>query len=385
MVRPISDLALPDDIVMEILSKLPGDTLCKFNFFPRRWCNIITHLIVRPHNLWLLNFQCKFRRPNTLDQRYFRRHNTWDESYPSEFCLSSFRFEDFFQENTQVEPTTKFSLCFHDLITVLPSNGGGLLCFYGEIKFGDKQFHLYNPKTSGMVRLPHPSSTKTSKGVSSAQVDFWYEPSTDEYKLMHLFYQSPSGSNCDLGCEILSVSNGRAHFCSWRILKQKCPFPTDRRGVKVGSSLYWSVDAFEDEAKKKLLLSFHVEKENFTTLDLPQIHESMCLLAFNGFLCVVGEFSEGDTMGLWILKNEAWVKQYVVRVPGFDPRYSLPLPIYPSEGQILTWFGRKSEGKEFVLHCYDIKNNTLKILDKVTCSPSSIWMCLYTPTSFSLR
>lgn len=158
---------------------------------------------------------------------------------------------------------------------------------------------------------------------------------------MHLFYRSPSGSSCDLGCEILSASNGRAHFCSWRILKQKCPFPTERRGVKVGSSLYWSVDAFEDEVKKKLLLSFDVEKENITTLELPQIHESMCLLAFDGFLCVVGEFSEGDTMDLWILKNEAWVKQYVVRVPGFDPRYSLPLPIYPSEGQILTWFGRK--------------------------------------------
>ena len=120
-------------------------------------------------------------------------------------------------------------LVYGEYIDMLPSIYG-LLCFVYE-----NHFYLYNPDMQEFVSLLEGSSSPCDDHGAG----FGYVISTKEYKVVHMFTRSESSIGLDIGCEILTLSNGDAACsCSWKVIDQCCPYPITDCALLINNHYY---------------------------------------------------------------------------------------------------------------------------------------------------
>ncbi|KAG8376355.1 hypothetical protein BUALT_Bualt09G0054500 [Buddleja alternifolia] len=356
--------ALPADLIINILSRLPVKSLGMFKCVSKQWLSLITdpyfismhrHLCLQNPNILLL------KKTPLLQQPHMKKCTRID--------LCSLNFDGSCKN-------LEFSLCLSDEeqdIEMLPSKWD-LVCFVS-----DSGFYACNPSTQVMVKLPE-ASCCTSGEVNAGM---GYVKERDEYVLVHLFDRSLDiHVDYDIGCEVLRLSDGED--CEWKVVDANCPFVVRGWGVLVENVFYWMIWDEYNQVGDEEIVSFDLMKEEFGTISPPEgcfdPHGAWSLVELGGKLCLVDNMARPLTIDIWVLKdceNQKWVCEYSINMNGYaHDLLKCVIPLDCRDGEILM------DAKQESLDYYDVKKKRIKRMDHLIAGEWT-WLRLYTESFFS--
>ncbi|KAJ7943069.1 F-box protein [Quillaja saponaria] len=336
--QAIKEKSMPNDVVLDILKRLPVKSILRFKLLSKECCSTISspffhemhHEKSSKNNLRLL-FQDKDQQDRKV--------------------VTSCRWV-----TTDIEGNRRISADFVTNCRVynIIASGFGLICFSGSNNNNHKQLiFVCNPSTKEVIALPSdPSSSMFSK-YPIAGFGMGYDAATKVYKVVHLFYTNynpcsiPDHQTCDLGCEVIELTNG-SHG-AWRVVQEKCHIQVNRYSspVFVNETLYWKANNHSRMEKLGYIVSFNVKKEEFQILDSPEdclVRDKTFLIDFEGKLAVADASRTHITFGMEIIvlqkdheENWFWEKVYRVSTRGLS-QLDLLLglkPINVKNGEIL--------------------------------------------------
>ncbi|KAL5720942.1 hypothetical protein ACHQM5_013563 [Ranunculus cassubicifolius] len=299
---------IPDDVLFNILIKLPLKTLLRFKSVSKRWHSLIQDPIL-----------IKFNSDISKNHIYlFGRDDIYLDGHLSLYSIT--RGGEISSVSTNVLPHchTRVAYC------------NGLLCFLTEV---NKTFYLCNPTTRAQIELPR-------SGFFSATFGFGYKPSTNKYIVVQISYWD--------GCHVFTLGSD-----SWRAISSK-PANYNFYGESFffNGALHWSGYG--------MIVSFDLETETFGSIPYPNTASCFFrdLHEFDGYLCMIArKFDDHNLFSLWVLKdyrNHFWVNQ----------SFELPLIVSKNEsprvaiqnGDVLTTTHR-SNPQHNHLHSYNLRSH----------------------------
>ncbi|KAK2971683.1 hypothetical protein RJ640_007721 [Escallonia rubra] len=315
---------VPSDLVHNILSRLPVKALGKFKSVSKQWHTTITD----PFFL-LTHRESSLQNPNLVLLRKTRKEEQINKTHVAKTHVeaSSVGFDG--------NPYLDFTLNFTDDVDLLPSKWD-LICFVGE-----SGFYVCNPSTQEMVKLPEMSACTSGGGVVAGM---GYDSSSDEYVFVHLFDRVLDVDyDNDFGCEVLRLRDGGVVDCSWKVAGASCPYDVRGWGVLVGNAFYWMIWDAYDHPGNDAIVSFDLEREEFSTIRPPRgcldPEGVWFLVELGGCLCLVDNATRPLMMDIWVMndrENHEWVKEYNIYLDGFSKELlKFIIPLDNQDGEIL--------------------------------------------------
>ncbi|KAE8021742.1 hypothetical protein FH972_007607 [Carpinus fangiana] len=304
---------LPEDLSMEILSRLPIKSLMRFKCISKSWCALITDPNFITKHLTSLNPQrgAILRRGKGLERRRFliELNDTRWQELPRLSRLS--------HETLELSENVDLSQLFQDEVSGVQMLGpcNGILCLAGSLKMtkdGDLQpgyeMVLWNPATRESKMLP-PTDMPTSTFTSN--FGFGFDPKTNDYKVIRIL--NFDFRQCKV--EVYSLSTN-----SWRVIDSspdpslfiKLPrFPSCLRGVH-----YWWAHA-DDYCHHDGLISFDMRNEVFQKL-LPHLRRGFFLHPED-----IAVFNDSVTLILrYCCEVERWIDILVLNESGVESTWT---------------------------------------------------------------
>ncbi|KAI6693609.1 hypothetical protein NL676_021319 [Syzygium grande] len=310
MKRPFADAAvevLPEDIVIELLLRLPVKSLMRFKCVCKRWRSLISDPDLAKTHLRRLKAGDMVSRQRifktspieTIDYQAYDGVGRIDDRAVVEF--HELRMED-----TAWEP-------------YLVGSCDGLVCL-----FVSGRFLLYNPSTRECRDLPKSDLFQLDEGwdlpgpdpfeLEELFVGFGYDPRSDDYKIV----QGDGIENWQV--EIFSLKSA-----SWRI-KQVQPendLPVTERGVYWNGALHWCVIDESRSRGESMIMSFDLSEEKFhQVLSVPEVDgeivfEGLGTHGTNLFIYYVSIIN--DCFEAWITDDKgSWTKFFSVLTDGIS-------------------------------------------------------------------
>ncbi|KAL2456234.1 F-box/kelch-repeat protein [Forsythia ovata] len=313
-----------EDVVIEILSRLPVKTFLRFKCVSKTWFTIIiSHSFSQKH----LNMALA----DSNKDRLLIVH----ESFNS--C------ESFFALFVNGEITLGTNLSFGKKRSRgdirVTGSCHGLFCIHYD---RDDEFLLWNPATREIKDISN-SSIPLPRNVDAElyQVGFGFDSNTRDYKVVKLMRLD---ENCDYHVEVYTLSTN-----SWRKIEATVPdyvtsSPSMLPTYWNGTYYWWG------ERDRDVIICFDMCIEQFDMILLPTIEvlptvvrrfEYHCFTEYNGSLGVIFCFMNCSKTWceLWTMKGKgaevSWTKQYFIGL--FESRLNLrPLMILKSKIILFT-------------------------------------------------
>ncbi|XP_059449046.1 F-box/kelch-repeat protein At3g23880-like [Corylus avellana] len=302
---------LPDEMVLDILQRLPVKSLVRFRCVSKSWNSLITSpAFIHSH----LNRSIPNTPPHTI---FIVRHcvsNPHRELEREPYKLFAF------DECGELDlPIKSRSLKNFRLI----GSENGLMCFVG-----DKQFILWNPSIRKVVNLPEPCITTERYGRMPCNEAFGFDLRTNDYKIVRIAF--PYSYSAMLGgplVEVYSVSTG-----SWRISSATFPYSvtvTDWFNPK--ACLKGSIHFAGHIRGYATVFSFDLRDELFREMILPKsmvplntdIDVGIVTRVFKGSLALLCYHKQATRRGccsIWVMKEygvvDSWVQQFTIDIAG---------------------------------------------------------------------
>ncbi|KAJ0450315.1 putative F-box domain-containing protein [Helianthus annuus] len=263
---------LPFDVIEQLLVRLDVEDLIRCKSVCKSWQSLIScPRLVKAH----LNHAYDNDRHNPqLGHRRFAR-----------YCIT--KVDDW--------------LCMNE--THLVGSCDGLVCFSPE----DVEFVVINPSTREEKKLPtppyRPNMAKIPTTRSAVCWGFGYDSYADDYKVVVGFRQTYSKKRTRF--YVLSLKSN-----IWRVIGEEVMYwrgYVGIDGVLCGGALHW----FMADAKKKVIISLDLSKEEFKEISLPTEDDEY---KWNGkhrlgvieeCLCIYSCRSPLST-NKWVMKNNKW-------------------------------------------------------------------------------
>lgn len=313
---------LPPEIIIDILSRIPGSSLVTFKRVCKLWYSLITDCsLITSH----LEHASRVNPPRIII--FSREEKHGQQKY--HLTLLDEAWETKYRLTRASDP----------VLTTPPCNG--LICLYDY----HRNITLCNPTTQQFLPLPRP--TLDSRGVINAfpKCSFGFHPLTKKYKVVRFFYLrvDHKTSTYVLGCEVFTLGSSD----SWRYIGNIHSYVTDS-GINVNGSIYWTTCALSYIPDEIIALDLKTEK--FGAINPPdvlgydiEVDSSMFLTRLEGNLCLVNSPSGASAaMDIWMLKGATniWIHRF--RIPlnlitGNRQLTAEPLFIY--KGKILIRHG----------------------------------------------
>ncbi|KAI4303897.1 hypothetical protein MLD38_039479 [Melastoma candidum] len=286
---------LPDDIVMDILSRLPVKTLMRFKCVSKGWHAVISN----PHFV-KMHLQRVVEGNWVSSQRIIKTDPLQSLNYEA--------FEGVDCDETPVE-------CYHDLrvnpdyYTDLVGSCNGLVCVQGK-----DAMLLLNPCTRQFKIIPGSGSDLED------QREFFhglgYDPVADDYKFIQGAHMVSADSIMESYIEIYSLKSS-----SWRTIKRDANFRVFAEGIYLNGALHWLGSTVD---KESAMVAFDIVEEKFKELVvLPDVDKNFhpdgigvhggCLFAWAGL-------SWGEQCEVWMMseygRQESWILWQSVAADG---------------------------------------------------------------------
>ncbi|XP_010928709.1 F-box protein CPR1-like [Elaeis guineensis] len=285
--------ALSQDVIFEVLSRLPVKSLIRFKATCKAWLALISE-------------------PYFIASHYKR-----SRANPSLLILPL--KQDIFQETVDLYSYKKEARvselllqrklpCEDRLLALYPCQVNGIIMLFSE-----RSFHICNPSTKEFLTLSPPYSDHAHHCVG-----FGLDSSTNKYKVVRVFLRSfdENTQDYDLGCEIFTLGDG-----SWRTIDgppctivRNCP-------ATVGEVVYWPTYKKEHGMA---ILQFSLRDETFGVVPGPPLKANenyvpSDLVALEGDLGYVDRRVESYTVDIWALNacNNTWSKKYNIDCSNF--------------------------------------------------------------------
>jgi F-box interacting protein len=209
------------------------------------------------------------------------------------------------------------------------------------VAHGDSDFHIWNPSTGFLKKLPGPDFTTLKPYVSSRIVNYYgvgYLSSTDDYKVvvackMHF----SSYIKDEVQVAIFSV---RAHF--WRRIESPPGLLNFCPGTLSNDALHWLKPLkYHEEIK---IVAFDLAKEEFRNIGLPHFEEdgnsSTHLGVSDGGCLSVTRYGAIDSIDFWVLREynvpESWTKLFNLNLSSPTDQWQRLRPILVTESSIIV-------------------------------------------------
>ncbi|KAK6156411.1 hypothetical protein DH2020_010659 [Rehmannia glutinosa] len=298
----------PEEIIEEILSRLPVKSLLKFRCVSKSWRSLIgSKRFIKTH------------LQNSTNNASFTHHRiVFLDSYPQTLRHASLRS----LLNEPVIDTLAFDYPMYTLDDPIRLVGccDGLI----SILMGQRQFFLWNPSTRTYKALP--DVDEGFKHPYVTQCGFGFDESNSDYKAVGKIYSLKTNSwKTLMGLDVDSF--------------------VEEGGKLVSGKLHW-------ERKSDLnnriwdIVSFDLKSEVYGIVDQPNYREGKyhpSLGVLGGCICVLCDYKK-ICVDVWVMKEygvrESWVKVLVVPYPCDHriARFSTPFFI-GSQGEILFMYG----------------------------------------------
>ncbi|KAH7834850.1 hypothetical protein Vadar_020286 [Vaccinium darrowii] len=362
----------PDNVQIEILSRLSAKDLCTCRCVSKTWF----HLIALPF-FQKLHFNRSKRNPRLL----FLSDSTDPCCNLSMASLSD--------DGSVILDT--FSSHITDRISRRYISGCDLVCVID----GDAVY-VSNPSTHEVAKLPDFKYTSLPDfrypSFKTAGVGLGYVEATSEYKIIRFYFLPHRVFIYQVGVEIFTLQEGRPDSGFWRELPNCSPIDLAwiESVLLLNGSLYWLLVTELYGSHK--ILSFDLEHEEFANVCCPEGFPCMDdgdradLIEVKGVLCLSHYLHKDSVINLWMLikdhETQLWVKEFVIDLHGMWGSCMVLgyVPLDDHFGGISIWSIEQSS-----LLFYDIDSKSFTRVSKLTNIPGNTLQGLYFDTMFSLR
>ncbi|KAM3301437.1 F-box protein like [Capsicum chacoense] len=301
--EPRNLIALPKEIALDIVSRLPISSLIQFRFVCQTW-----NMLTRDSRLVDMHLSRAVKiNPCLLFTTY---HPKKEQLY---FVELSDRHDD---EHTLREIQIPFSASM-DIFRVVDSCNG-LLCLSGV--YDHEQAYIYNPFTREHKKLPNCNELDVNEVVYG----FGFHPATNEYKVIkigyypHVYYVPWCfHKSVKYGYPLSEVHVFSLKSNTWRKSEEIRYKLYNSPGVLVGGKLHW-VTRFNWHLDR-LIIAFDLSNDAFQEVPRPDFTVNLfyCryhLAALGGCLSACLLTSNGENLEIWIMeeynKKESWMHKF---------------------------------------------------------------------------
>ncbi|GAB4855311.1 hypothetical protein Ancab_023930 [Ancistrocladus abbreviatus] len=250
---PAEEIAGNNDLLTEILSRLPVKPLLRFKTVSKQWHNLIS-------DRRFSHYHSRHHPPPACSALFFRHLSTSTSTSAASLSPTL----DFIPLNSIATPLP--SLFNSSSMTILQSCNGLLLC--KSVSDSRTTFHVCNPTINRISRLPSPSRRKSVVSLNLA-----FDPSKSiDLKVICVRKDRSKSPKLSYGFDIYSSEIG-----AWRrsidFFRPLCDIEF-RHGVYWNGSIHWLPTG---RSWSKTTLFYDVENECLKNLELPCTSEAICL------------------------------------------------------------------------------------------------------------
>lgn len=335
----------PQDILIQILSRLPVKILLRFRCVSKRFRSLIKDdNFIRTH----INFNNKENNENKNRYILFRHYY----GYPTANYQYSLHNIKSFDEYMRFQ--CPFSCFSHNLTPIGSCNG--LICLVGY----PNVVVLWNPSTRDFLRLPEASVPDIINGLHTFVIGFGFDSRLDDYKVVKVVYRKRIDGSWIVppDVEVFELRKG-----VWKNVVGASTMYVicgdELSQVYVNGSVHWIVsdrnvgEAVEEKEGRyrNLIVLFDMGDEVFREMDLPDVVANedvlMSISASRGSLLALcyDRANPNERCIVWVMKEygvaESWTKQFVINQQGLTKAVSLM-----GNGEVLLM---KKSCKELVL------------------------------------
>ncbi|KAI5662039.1 hypothetical protein M9H77_21362 [Catharanthus roseus] len=363
-----SNPGFPEELLIEILLKLPVKSIVRCTSVSKSWYKLITgpsfisfHLkksVEKSHNLVR---RCKSTQPRGTE--YYSLHSD-DES---------------FDIYSKFECRFPCSGDFFRLIGIC----NGLICLSDDQRSISKNIILWNPMIRKAIQLP-----KSGEFSSTQTLGFGFDPESNDYKVVRISYHRNFDHQFGFGQKEVELYNLSSN--SWRkigdfesqlVVGIRKPLCLERQEtpVFINGSVHWM--AYRNlESEGRLIysvVSFNMQNDEFKEISLPK---DLATVGLGGtkqltiwerkkMLCVtVHDIYSDSTPSVWIMKEynveESWIKAFEIDVIWkVNTKWLRPVgfgkngAILCENGQnSLIYYEHEDEDEDGVIHKKKMKN-----------------------------
>ncbi|KAA8545948.1 hypothetical protein F0562_020601 [Nyssa sinensis] len=326
-------LEMPDDILVNIVSRLPAKVILKFRCVCKTWLNLLSqpdfakaHFLRAPLGFLIRTHALKDLHVIELGENELTEKLDVSDD---DDAGSSIHFDiplETLELGIPLKTLDLFSSC----------NG---LLLMGQ-KYTWKPFYIYNPITREYKAIPQ----TVKKPYESNRCWFGFSPKTKEFKLLRSLLYLPFHKEdppIKFVAEIQTVGTNL-----WRTIGE---IPSDLFSPFyvpfLSGALHW-IRRIGDE----FIYSFDFENEKFQPFPTPPIivaekqkESQMGLGILRGCLCLTHQFHNGPLV-IWVMNEyglkESWTKQFVISNMSYHYIYK---PVrYMKSGEILMLCGERN-------------------------------------------
>ncbi|GLT54809.1 hypothetical protein SLA2020_279760 [Shorea laevis] len=327
---------LPNEVVVNILSRLPVKLLMRFRCVSKAWCSLISspHFIATHLNRSLSNSQ----HPPFLFLSHYDNKPNYEDSIHTLLVYPDQEIEqkgDFF-----AYPSDSIELRgIHHSINFflhLVGSSNGLLCLANTVFNNESGLCvLWNPSIQKAISLPKPNIG--FPGCLNQSVGFGYDPMTEDYKLVRLVYLQGIGriafNNVPPLVEIYTLRTG-----IWRSITAPSPpylINMWSSSVFVNGAVHWPAHTPRRQgAFRNVIVWFNMKDEAFGEVGMPKSLQGLedlnvTVALLDGLLAFVEReraslwpYRNEVSHAVWVMKEygvvESWTKLFDVSIGRFD-------------------------------------------------------------------
>ncbi|KAI9073866.1 hypothetical protein K1719_039019 [Acacia pycnantha] len=289
---------LPEEIITQILKRLPVKSLMRFQCVCKLWKNL-------------------FKKPSFIADQLCHSSNQnpsflfWKNSG----TLFHLRLLDCEMQISDVQEAPLFDFLKSSYVKIIGSCNG-LLCLQISYSFtSPPSFLLWNPATRDFREVP--TSRTIDPRVYKHVLGFGFSAFVNDYKILRIFIDS---SNMIYKVEVYSLSKD-----SWKEIKFENLEYEILFGLNVSSNgrIFWyGLKAGEEQGEwDRVLISFDIRMEVFTLIPWPALsrNSGVNLTVYENKLAIIAVYgSKGSFyIDLWVLEDKvsfgerwSWIKKF---------------------------------------------------------------------------
>ncbi|KAL6205821.1 hypothetical protein ACLB2K_023073 [Fragaria x ananassa] len=327
--------SLPQELIPDILIRLPIKSLIKFTSVSKSWNSAIKHpTFIRTHLTHTLN------STHQNSTHLILIHNVSNEGTSKhnygEVPLSGFKENSYslHYDNTAVTEHCKIEFpialkqmmknpCFR-----VAGTCNGLVLLADDVCRDAYNFVLWNPSIRKYLILPKPTVMSSTHGKHEASVGLGYDVINNDCKVVRVtFLMDIPGNGFRTLVQYYSLATG-----SWGMLRvlPPCVVNATRGQVLVNGALHWFTIRWTDDHKMNfMVMGFDVGSESLREILLPESLNLNALLEFKlgatGDRKSIGLFVRCDTetdsyLDIWVMKEyfvqKSWTKLMILTPQG---------------------------------------------------------------------
>lgn len=287
-----------EDLLQEILVRLPARSLLKFRCVSRSWYSLITS------SRFIVAHVChnnKAKNHHVL----LRTFNQADRQVGYKLCHDNENLDEILTINC---PFVSLRNKFLRMVGCV----NGLVCLSDDVVEVMDTVIIWNPVIRRFLALPKLELDVDSTDLGRSVLGFGHDSFKNDYKVIRIAYRkNPDFEACQ---NEASIAIFRISSHCWEVTGAASVPLLDTRQAYVNGIIHWL-------AYNKLVVGFDMKNEAFSDMMLPETLQNANIsdLTIASWCDLLAVFQNGywsGTLSLWVMKDygvpSTWVKQFVI-------------------------------------------------------------------------